>query len=196
MCELRFVLVLNLWDDALRKRLAQLNAPLVEGIDVPDRPLGEDGVFVQSDQLAQGLRRQLFGKDRVRWTITFEYPVGNEPVGSAFCLHLFRSLAECQRLGLRANVGNQHVVVAANWVERLRKSDEVAGDEPGPLMNQLVERMLAIGSRFAPVNWTCVVRDPLSIECHMLAIALHRQLLQVSWEPLQILFIGQYRHGL
>src|SRR6267154_5945266 len=159
MCELRFVFVLNLGDDALRQRLAQLHAPLIERIDVPDRPWGEDRVLVQSYQLAHGLRRQLFGKDRVRWTITFEYPVGNEPVGSAFCLHLFRSLAECQCLGLRANVGHQHIVVAAQWVERLRKSDEVRGDEPGPLMNQLVERMLAIGSWFAPVNWTCVVRD-------------------------------------
>src|SRR6266851_8507758 len=172
MCELRFVLVLNLRDDALRKRLAQLHAPLVERIDVPNRPLGEDGVFVQSYQLAQGFGRQLFGKDRVRWTITFEYPVGNEPVGSAFCLHLFRSLAEGQCFGLRANVGNQHVVVAAEWVERLRKSDEVARDEPGPLMNQLVERMLAIGSRFAPVNWTRVVRYSLAVECHVLAVAL------------------------
>src|SRR4030081_3537419 len=196
MCELRFVFVLNLRDDALRKRLAQLNAPLVKRIDVPDHALCEDGMFVQSYQLAKGFRRQLFSEDRVRWTITFEYSVGNEPLGSVFYLHLFSSLAECQCLGLRANVGNQHIVVAAKRVERLRKSDEVAGDQPGPLMNQLVERMLAIGSRLAPVNLTCVVRDSLPIECHMLAIALHRQLLQVSWEPFQILFIGQYRHGL
>src|SRR6266403_6273627 len=133
MCELRSVFALNLRDDALRKRLAQLNAPLVEGIDVPDHALGEDGVFVQSHQLAQSFRRQLFSEDRVRWTITFEYPMGNEPFGSALCLHLFRSLAECQCLGLRANIGNQHIVVAAKWVERLRKSNVVAGDEPVPL---------------------------------------------------------------
>src|SRR2546426_8777539 len=63
-------------------------------------------------------------------------------------------------------------------------------------MNQLVERMLAIGSRFAPVNWTCVMRHSLPIESHVLAIALHRQLLQVSWEPFQILLIGQHRHSL
>src|SRR6266404_3249456 len=113
-------------------------------------------MFVQSHQLAQSFRRQLFSDDRVRRTITLEYPVGNEPLGCAFGLHLLRSLAECQCLGLRTDVGNQHIVVAAKRVERLRKSDEVAGDEPGPLMNQLVERMLAIGSRFAPVNWTCV----------------------------------------
>src|SRR5437879_4117093 len=87
-------------------------------------------------------------------------------------------------------------MVSAKWIERLRKSDEVARDEPGPLMNQLVERVLAVGSRFAPVNWTRVVRYSLPVECHVLAVALHRQLLQVSGKPFQILLIGQYRHGL
>src|SRR5260370_37082489 len=104
--------------------------------------------------------------------MAFEDPLGNEPLGSAFCLDLFRSLAECQCLGLRANVCNQHIVVAAKWIERLRKSDEVAGNEPGPLMDQLVERMLPIGSRLAPVNCTGVVHDSVSIERHMLAISL------------------------
>src|SRR5258708_36999480 len=184
MRELRFVFVLNLRDDAVRQHLAQFDAPLVERIDVPDRPLGEDGVFVQSHQLAQGFRRQLFGEDRVRWTITFEYPVGNEPLGSAFCLYLFRSLAERERLRLRANVGDQQIVVAAKWVERLRKSDEVAGNEPGPLMNQLVEQRWAIGSRFTPVNCTAVMGNSSAIECHVLAVVLHRQLLQLSLEPL------------
>src|SRR6266478_9241609 len=87
-------------------------------------------------------------------------------------------------------------MVSAKWIERLRKSDEVARDEPGPLMNQLVERVLAVGSRFAPVNWTRVVRHSLPVECHVFAVALHRQLLQISWEPFQILLIGQYRNGL
>ena len=40
------------------------------------------------------------------------------------------------------------------------------------------------------------MRHSLPIESHVLAIALHRQLLQVSWEPFQILLIGQHRHSL
>src|SRR5260370_15777726 len=154
MREFWFAFALNLRDDALRQRLTQLDAPLIERIDVPDHPLGEDGVFVQSHQFAQGFRRQPLSQDRVRWTIAFEYPVGNQPLGSAFCCYLFRRFAECQCFGLRANVRDQHVVVPAKWIERLRKSNEIAGDEPGPLMNELVERMFAIGSRFAPVSWT------------------------------------------
>src|SRR4030081_2404272 len=106
MRELGFAFALNLGDDALRKRFAQFNPPLVEGIDVPDHALRKDRVFVKGHQLAKSFRSQSFGEDRVRWTIAFEYPVGNEPLRSTFCCYLFRSLAECQCLGLRANVGD------------------------------------------------------------------------------------------
>ena len=58
--------VLELWlrrafelgNDALGERLAQLHAPLVEGIDLPDRALREDAVLVERDQLAERCRRQ------------------------------------------------------------------------------------------------------------------------------------------
>ena len=42
-------------NDPLGKRLAQFDAPLVEGIDLPDRALGEDAVLVERHQLAQAL---------------------------------------------------------------------------------------------------------------------------------------------
>jgi len=38
----------------------------------------------------------------------------------------------------------------AEGIERLGKRDEVARDQLGPLMDQLVERMLAIGARLSP----------------------------------------------
>ena len=49
---------LQLGDDPLGQHLAQLHAPLVERIDVPDRALGEDAVLVERDQLAERCRRQ------------------------------------------------------------------------------------------------------------------------------------------
>ena len=42
---------LELRDDALREDLAQLDAPLVERVNLPDGPLGEDRVLVQGDEL-------------------------------------------------------------------------------------------------------------------------------------------------
>src|SRR5688572_26293231 len=47
VCELRLLLGLQLRHDALGQYLAQFHAPLVERVDVPDRPLREDAVFVQ-----------------------------------------------------------------------------------------------------------------------------------------------------
>ena len=43
----------ELGNDPLGERLAQLDAPLVEGIDLPDRALGKDAVLVERDQLAE-----------------------------------------------------------------------------------------------------------------------------------------------
>src|SRR5262249_50086489 len=47
--------VFELRDDRLCQRLAQFNAPLVERVDVPNDALGEDAVFIERDQCAQGL---------------------------------------------------------------------------------------------------------------------------------------------
>lgn len=67
---------------------------------------------------------------------------------------LVRSLARHQRLGLGEEVRQQNGVVfaAADRVLRLGGCDEVAGDEAGALVDELVEGMLAVGPRFAPDN--------------------------------------------
>src|SRR5215218_10971093 len=45
--QLRLGVGLELGDDRLRQDLAQLDPPLVEGVDPPDGPLGEDAVLVE-----------------------------------------------------------------------------------------------------------------------------------------------------
>src|SRR5258705_13556997 len=84
----------------------------------------------------------------------------------------------------------------AKRIERLVKRDEVTGDEPRSLVNQLIEGMLAVGSRFAPINGTRIVAGFVPVESNVLAVALHRQLLQISRESLQVLLVGQHRDGL
>ena len=68
-------------------------------------------------------------------------------------------LAEGQRLRLGEDVGEQHVVMLAERVEGLGEGDEVARDEPRPLMDQLIEGVLAVGARLAPVDRPGVVVD-------------------------------------
>ena len=63
-------------------------------------------------------------------------------------------------------------------------------------MDQLVKRVLPVGARFSPVDRACRVIDFAPGERDVLAVALHRQLLQVRGEALQVLFVGQDRDGL
>jgi hypothetical protein len=49
---------LKLGDDARGERLSQLDAPLVKGVNAPDRALSENAVFVKRDKLPQCLRGQ------------------------------------------------------------------------------------------------------------------------------------------
>ena len=116
------------------------------------RALGEHAVLVKGDQLAEHLRREPFGEDGVRRAVALEDPVGHQPIRRALGLDLLRRLAKRQRLGLGEDVRQQHVVVRSKRIERLSESDEVTGDKPGALMDQLIEGVLAVGSRLAPVN--------------------------------------------
>src|SRR5947209_112555 len=112
--ELGFRRTLKLWDDPLGESLAQLDAPLIERIDLPDRALSKDAMLVESDQLAQGGWCQGIQQYGVRGTITLKQPVGHEPVRRAFRLDLLGSLAEGQRLRLGEDIGKQHVMVSAH----------------------------------------------------------------------------------
>src|SRR4029077_395365 len=118
-----------------------------ERIDLPDRALGKDGMFVQSDKFAEGLRREPVGKDRIRRTVTFENAMRDEPIRRAFGFYLLRRFAESERFRLGENVCLQHVMMMAKRIERLREGDKVTRNEPRSLMDQLVERMLAVGAR-------------------------------------------------
>src|SRR5256885_7023114 len=55
----------QLGDDAVGQGLAELDAPLIERVDPPDRALREDLVLVERDQRAERGRREAIGQDRV-----------------------------------------------------------------------------------------------------------------------------------
>ena len=89
MVERGFRRAIELGNDALGQNLPELYSPLVEGIDLPDRALGEDTVLVKRDQLAERGRRQVaVDQDRVGWPVPLEEPVRNERLRSAFRLDL------------------------------------------------------------------------------------------------------------
>src|SRR4030095_1151895 len=182
---LRFVLEFR--DNSLSQHFTQLNAPLVEGVDIPNCSLSENVVLVERNEFTEGFRREALGKDRVRRPVALEDACGYKPIRRALRLDFRRRLAEGQRLGLGEDVRHEHVVVPAERVERLAEPDEITRDEPGSLVDQLVEGVLAIGSRLAPIDGTGIIGDFRAIKGYMFAIALHRQLLQIGREALEIL---------
>src|SRR5207249_2897153 len=70
--------------DAIRQRLAELHAPLVEGVDAPDRALHEDLVLVERDEGAEHGRREPLGEDRVGGAVARERAVRDRQRRHAF----------------------------------------------------------------------------------------------------------------
>jgi hypothetical protein len=86
--------------------------------------------------------------------------------------------------------------MAAERIERLAEGDEVAGNHLRALVDELVERVLPVGTGLAPVDRTGLIVDGGAVEGDVLAVRLHRQLLEVSGEALEILLVGKHGDGL
>ena len=77
-------------------------------------------------------------------------------------------------------------------MRRVGHGDEVGGDQLGALVDQLVEGVLAVGAGFAPEHLARLARHRGTVPAHRLAVRLHRQLLQVGGEPVEVLRVGQH----
>jgi len=196
MVELRLGLAFKFGNDALGENLSEFDAPLIEGIDVPDDALGEYAVFVERNELSQRCRSQPVHKDSVGWSIAVAHSVRDKPIRRTFGLDLLGRFSEGERLSLREDIREQQIVVPPDRVERLSECDEIARNEPRALMDQLIERVLAIGSGLAPIDRAGLSVDRCSGERYVLAVALHHQLLEIGWETLQVLVVGKHRDGL
>ena len=80
--------------------------------------------------------------------------------------------------------------------ERLREADEVDRDQLRSLVDQLVEAVLAVRPRLAPEHRARLVVDRAAVEGHALPVRLHRQLLEVGGEALQVLAVRHDAEGL
>src|SRR6516225_1370421 len=120
----------------------------------------------------------------------------DEPIWRAFCFDLRSSLTKGQCLGLGEDIGKQHVMMPTQRIEWLDERDEIARYEPRTLMDQLIKGMLAVGARLTPIDRPRIIVDCDPVDCHMLAIALHGQLLEIGWKTLQILLIRQHGNSL
>src|ERR1700730_608972 len=196
MLQVRFKGIVKLWNDSGCQNLAEFDSPLIERVDIPNDALRKYAVLVERNQFAKNLRREPVGKDGVGRPITLESSMWNQPIRSSFRLHLFGCFAKCKRFGLCKYVGHQEIVMISQGIKRLAETNKIAGDQFCSLMNQLIERVLTIRARFAPIDWSRFVIDGGAFKRDMLPVAFHCQLLEICWESFQILIVGQNGNGL
>ena len=122
--------------------------------------------------------------------------MGHERRRHALGRDLLRLAAEGEGLGLGEEVGHQQVMVLAQLPGRAVEPDQVAGHEAGPLMDELVEGVLAVGARLPPHDRAGGGLDGAAVDVHRLAVALHVELLEVGGEAPEPLAVGQHRVGL
>ena len=142
----------------LRELLAELDAPLVEAVDVPDDPLDEDLVLVHRDQRAERARRDLAGRRsrssggcrrtscaaRARRSRSAEPSSPSSARTSSGVLPRISASVCAKKFASRISWCCAHRVV------RLDRRDEVGRDDARALVDQLVERVLAVRARLAP----------------------------------------------
>eukprot|EP00639_Heterosigma_akashiwo_P001725 CAMPEP_0194577222 /NCGR_PEP_ID=MMETSP0292-20121207/12074_1 /TAXON_ID=39354 /ORGANISM="Heterosigma akashiwo, Strain CCMP2393" /LENGTH=651 /DNA_ID=CAMNT_0039429529 /DNA_START=282 /DNA_END=2236 /DNA_ORIENTATION=+ len=184
--------------DVRGQLLPQLHAPLVKGVDAPDEALHGRAVLVERDQLAGGVGRELGEEQAQRGPVTREGAVREQLLGAALRLELLAGLPAGQGVRLGEEVGHELVVAAhllPGHVQRvlaLHEPDEVAGHR-APHVQQLEERVLAVGARLPEVDLAHVEPQGAAVGRDALAVALHGQLLDVRGEPQQRLRVGHGR---
>src|SRR5207244_2347259 len=86
--------------------------------------------------------------------------------------------------------------MAPETIQGPAETDEVARNNFRALMDELIERMLAVGAGLAPINRPGLIVDWRALERDVLAIRFHRELLQIGGKALQVLLVRQHRDGL
>lgn len=75
------------------------------------------------------------------------------------------------------------------------RRDEVARHQLGALMDQLVERMLAVGARLTPDDRAGLVIHRIAVAIDVLAVGFHVALLEVSGKTVHVLIVRQNGFG-
>ena len=175
--------------EALCEDFSELDAELIELVDGPNGTLGESPVLVQRNERTERSGRHLLDEHAVRRPASGEdLALHKEIVAAGLCAQLFLDfrlrLAKRKRFRLREKVGEEDRMVVlvslSDGVERLRRRDEISGNNVCALMQHLVEAVLAVCAWLAEKHRRGVVVDALAVFGHLLSERFHLELLQVG----------------
>ncbi len=76
-----------------------------------------------------------------------------------------------------------------------RRRQEICRDQPGPLVDELIEGMLAVRSRFSPDDRARLIGHSVAVAVDALAVAFHVALLEVSGKAMHVLVVGKDDFG-
>ena len=180
-----------------REHLAELDPPLVERVDVPDHALGEDAVLVERDERAE---HRAASSRSARIMLVGRLPsitrCGTSPSAVPSARTSCSVLPKASASACAKTFDDQDVVVVADRVERLAEPDEVDGDELRALVDQLVEVCWPLVPGSPQKTGAGLIVDVRALDRDVLAVRLHRELLQVRGEALQVLLVGHDADGL
>ncbi|MNN49344.1 hypothetical protein D3C81_1638640 [compost metagenome] len=86
-------------------------------------------------------------------------------------------------------------MVVRQRVMRDSRSDEIARHHFGPLVDQLIERMLTVGPRLTPDDWASLVIHRIAVTVNVFTVGFHVALLEVGREAVHVLIVRQDRFG-
>lgn len=182
--------LIQLLENLLGQALAQLDTPLVEGVDVPNGTLGEGEVLVVDNQSTELSGTDVAAnQDAGSGTVTQEDLVLHQVLRSALGLDLLCGLADHKSLSLCQVVGCQHLLVqvVGDGVVGLSGQDEIRRNELCALVHQLEEGVLSICAGLTEQDWSSGVLGGGAVRSGALAVRLHGELLEVGREAVQVL---------
>ena len=156
-------------------------------------------MFIQGNQRTQAVGREFIQQQGRAGLITAIATVTRQGVGI-----LYRRITECQQPRLGQTVRQCQLVLGPQFGHGKAmlglavapcRHDKVAGDRLGPLVQQLIERMLRVRADGAPDNRAGGVIHRVAGQIDRLAVGLHLQLLKVVGQLLEASVVGQYRVG-
>ena len=166
--------------DFLRKHFSKLDAFLVEAVDVPYEALEHDLVFEMGKQGADCFRRKLVTGDNAGGSSALEIFVRILILLSAGESHDLGGHI-CAEFLLAGAVLDHHVRLKL----ALAEADKLDRDNVRALMQELIEGMLAVGSRLAEDHRSGLIGDRFREAVYALSVRFHIQLLEMCREAAQ-----------